>query len=212
MSIRKALRTSLAILFVGALAGFAPGLAPPGRAQDLPQAGVGENATAALARMTKMLLAKQFSFNSRTFRAYAGPNGELLHIAHQTKAVFRRPDRLYVNVTGDDGSIEIFYDGKAIVLYGVEEKKYASIPVAGGIFKALQAVEETTGTDFPLADLLSDDPGRSVLSGVTSGGQVGMATIDGFAAVIFSLSKQPMIWSLSSGWKTTNSRCRGALS
>ncbi len=64
-------------------------------------------------------------------------------------------------------------------MYGVEEKKYASIPVAGGIFKALQAVEETTGTDFPLADLLSDDPGRSVLSGVTSGGQVGMATIDG---------------------------------
>ena len=74
MSIRKALRTSLAILFVGGLAGFAPGLAPPGRAQDLPQAGVGENATAALARMTETLLAKQFSFNSRTFRAYAGPN------------------------------------------------------------------------------------------------------------------------------------------
>jgi hypothetical protein len=53
-------------------------------------------------------------------------------------------------------------------LYGVEEKKYASIPVAGDIFKALQAVEDATGTDFPLADLLSDDPGRSLLSGVTS--------------------------------------------
>jgi hypothetical protein len=163
---------------MGGLASLAPGLAPTAGAQDIPQAGVGENATAAVARMSKTLLASQFSFDARTIRSYAGPNGELLHIAHETKTVFRRPDRLYVDVTGDDGSIKMFYDGKAIVLFGEEEKKYASIPVAGNLFKALQAVEEATGTDFPLADLLSDDPGKAVLSGVTSGGQVGMATID----------------------------------
>jgi hypothetical protein len=179
MSIRKALRTSLAILFVAGLASLAAAIAPPARAQDMPRAGVGETATAALARMSKTLLAKQFSFDSRTIRAYAGPNGELLHIAHETKAVFRRPDRLSADVTGDDGLIKMLYDGKTIVLYGVEEKKYVSIPDAGDISKALEAVEQATGTDFPLADLLSDDPGKSVLSGVTSGGQVGMATIDG---------------------------------
>jgi len=179
MSIRKTLRSSLVILFAGVLASLVPVIAPSARAQDLPLPGVGENATAALARMSKTLAATQFSFASRTLRAYAGPNGELLHIAHKTKTVFRRPDRLFVEVTGDDGTIKIFYNGTAIVLYGVEEKKYASIPVAGDIFKALDAVEQATGTDFPLADLLSDDPGRSVLSGVTSGGQVGMAMIDG---------------------------------
>jgi hypothetical protein len=179
MAIRNTLRTSLAILFAGGLASLAAAIAPPARAQDRPQAGVGEDATAALARMSKALLAKQFSFNSHAIRAYAGPNGELLHIAHDTKTVFRRPDRLYADVTGDDGSIKMLYDGKAIVLYGVEEKKYVSIPVAGDISSALEAVEEATGTDFPLADLLSDDPGKSVLSGVTSGGQVGRATIDG---------------------------------
>jgi hypothetical protein len=179
MSIRTALRTRLAILFASGLASLAPAIAPTAGAQDRPQAGVGENAAAALGRMSKTLLAKQFSFNSHTIRAYAGPNGELLHITHETKTVIRRPDRLYADVTGDDGSIKMIYDGKAIVLYGVEEKKYASIPVAGGISKALEAVEEATGTDFPLADLLSDDPGKSVLSGVTSGGQVGIATIGG---------------------------------
>jgi hypothetical protein len=107
MSIRKALRTSLAILFVGGLAGLAAAIAPPAHAQDIPQAGIGENATAALARMSKTLLAKQFSFNSRTIRAYAGPNGELLHVAHQTKTVFR-PDRLFVEVTGNDARSKYF--------------------------------------------------------------------------------------------------------
>ena len=136
MSIRRALRTSLAILFVCGLASLAAAIAPPAGAQNRPQAGVAENATAALARMSKTLLAKQFSFNSHTIRAYAGPNGELLHIAHETKTVFRRPDRLNVDVTGDDGSNKMLYDGKAIVLYGVEEKKYVGIPVAGDISMA----------------------------------------------------------------------------
>ena len=77
--------------------------------------------------MSKTPLAEQFSFNSRTFHAYAGPNGDLLHIAHGTKTIFRRPDRLSVEVTGDDESIKIFYDGKNMVLFSVEQKKYESI-------------------------------------------------------------------------------------
>jgi hypothetical protein len=178
MSIRQAVKIGLAILLVG-VASLPLTIAPAARAQDLPKAGVGADATAALARMSKTLLAKQFSFNSWTFRAYAGPNGELLHIDHENKTVFRRPDRLSVTVTGDDGSTRMLYDGKAVILYAVEQKKYVRIPVVGGIFKALDLVEKRTGTDFPLSDLLSDDPKKSILSDVTSGGQVGTATIDG---------------------------------
>jgi hypothetical protein len=145
MSIRQAVKAGLAILLVGAVASLPSTIAPTARAQDPAKAGVGEDATVALARMSKTLLAKQFSFNSWTFRAYAGPNGELLHIDHEAKTVFRRPDRLSVTVTGDDGSTRMLYDGKAIVLYAVEQKKYARIPVAGGIFKALELVEKRTG-------------------------------------------------------------------
>jgi len=51
--------------------------------------------------------------------------------------------------------------------------------VPGGIDKALDLLEERTGTDFPLSDLLSDDPAQAVASGITSGGKVGTSTIDG---------------------------------
>jgi len=129
--------------------------------------------------MGKTLSAKQFSVQSRTFRSYAGQNGELLHIAHATKTVYSRPDRLSVSVTGDDGSIKLLYDGKTLVLYAVEARQYVSLPVTGGIDKALDALEERTGTDFPLADLLSDNPAEAVASGITSGGKVGTSTIDG---------------------------------
>ena len=112
-------------------------------------------------------------------RAYVGPNGELLHIAFDTKIVVRRPDRLAADVTGDDGSTKMFYDGKTLVAYNPDEKKYSSIPVPGKIDEMVDAAESRLGADFPLADLLTDNPEKSILSGVTSGGQVGVATIDG---------------------------------
>ena len=149
------------------------------RAED-PSAGlIGEEANSALARMSKTLMANQFSFRSHTVRAYAGPNGELLHLAHTMKVVVRRPDRLLVDVTGDDVSTKMMYDGKTLVIDGVTQKQYVSMPATGKIEEMLDVAESRLGVDFPLADLLIEDPEKSLLSGVTSGGQVGMATIEG---------------------------------
>jgi hypothetical protein len=167
------------LLFWGGLASFSLAVVSTAKSQSTQETAIGPDATEALARMGKTLSAKQFAFQSHTFRSYTGPNGELLHIAHTAKTVYSRPDRLSVSVTGDDGSIEVLYDGKTLVLYAVEAKQYVSLPVTGGIDKALDLLEERTGTDFPLADLLSDNPAEAVASGITSGGKVGTSTIDG---------------------------------
>jgi len=153
--------------------------------------GIEDEARAALARMSETLRAKQFSFHAQTFRSYVGRNGELLHIAHAMTVVFRRPDRLAVDITGDEGSVQMTYDGKAVTLYGVEQKQYATIPVTGSIDNALDAVQERTGTDFPLADLLSDDPEGSFLAGVTSGYKVGTSTIEDAACRHFFFVQAP---------------------
>ena len=203
MFARETVWRGLALLLACALASLFPVTAGTARADNPNSSGISDDASAALARMGKTLLAKQFAFQARTFRSYAGPNGELLHIAHTTKTVYRRPDRLAVDVTGDDGSIKLVYDGKAVVLYGTEQKQYASIPVAGNIDEALNAVEERTGTDFPLSDLLSDDPGESVLAGVALGGQVGTSTIDGVRCSHFFFEAPDMEFEL---WLEDNER------
>ena len=137
MFLQKVLRTSLALVLVGGLASLSLAVVSTARSQSAQETAVGPDAVEALARMGKTLSAKQFSFQSRIFRSYAGPNGELLHIAHATKTVYSRPDRLSVSVTGDDGSITLLYDGKTLVLYAVEAKQYVSLPVTGGIDKGL---------------------------------------------------------------------------
>ena len=47
--------------------------------------------------------AEQFSFQARTIRVYADANGQPLHIFHALKVVVHRPNRLLVEVSGDDG-------------------------------------------------------------------------------------------------------------
>jgi hypothetical protein len=91
----------------------------------------------------------------------------------------RRPDRVMINVAGDDGSTKLFYDGKTVTLLGVESKKYATIPVPNTIQGMLENVIGKLGVDFPLADLLTNAPDKSFMSGVTSGREVATVTIDG---------------------------------
>ena len=110
-------------------------------------------------------MSKEFSFRSHTVRAYVGSNGELLHIAHTAKIVVRRPDRLLVDATGDDGATKMLYDGKTLVVYDVTQKQYASVPAPGNIDAMLDLAENRMGADFPLADLLSGNPEKSVLAG-----------------------------------------------
>jgi hypothetical protein len=123
--------------------------------------------------------AKQFSFRSHQIRAYAGPNGELLHIVTDTKTVVSRPDRITVEFTGDNGSRKLLYNGKTLVIYAVDQKRYISIPLTGDIPQMVDVAENRMGVELPLSDLLSADPANSVLSDVTSGGQVSTAVIGG---------------------------------
>jgi hypothetical protein len=101
MFLRRVLSAGLALMLVGGIITLSPAVISTARSQSVQQAGIGPEALDALKRMGKTLAAKQFSFQARTLRAYAGPNGELLHIAHTSKIIYRRPDRLSVSVTGD---------------------------------------------------------------------------------------------------------------
>jgi hypothetical protein len=141
---------------------------------------ISEEASAALLRMGQSLRADDFSFQARTIRVYADPNGEPLHIFHTLKVTVHRPNRLLAEVTGDDGSSKLVFDGKTAVIYSAAQNKYASIPVPDGTIEGmLKEAVGRLGVDFPLADFLSQAPNKAFLTGVTSGRVVNTVTIDG---------------------------------
>jgi len=191
MSIRAALKAGaiFAALGVAGLAGFVPA----SRAAHPPKLAISEEASTAIAEMGKSLQADQFSFQVRTLRVYADPNGQPLHIAHAMKVTLRRPDRLRVDVTGDDGSTKLIYDGQTAVLFGVDSKKYASTAVPNTIQGMLETMMGRLHVDFPLADFLTDAPDKSILFGVNSGREVNTVTIDGVPCRHLLLAQPPDI-------------------
>jgi hypothetical protein len=152
---------------------------------------VSAEASAALAQMAKSLLSQQFSFQARTLRVYADVDGRFLHIGHTMKVLIRRPDRLRVDIDGDDGATQVFYDGKTLVLYGPAKKEYVSLPVPDTIGAMIKEAQRRLGFDFPLEDFLSSTPDKSLLSGVTEAKIVNQVTIDGAPADHLTLFQPP---------------------
>jgi hypothetical protein len=176
----KSLKRSL--FFAGVLAGgafaFAASSVP---AAEPAKPAINDEASAALMRMGETLrAAEQFSFQANTIRVYSEANGEPLHIFHTLNVTVHRPNRMLGEITGDDGSAKLLFDGKSATLYSAAEKKYVSIPVPEGTIEGmLEEAVGRIGVDFPLADFLSDAPNKAFLSGVTAGRVVNTVTIDG---------------------------------
>lgn len=163
---------------VFALAALAAGLAGA-RAAAPEKPAVSAEASNALQQMSHTLLAKDFSFKVKTIRVYQDESGDFLHIVHNLNVVVRRPDHLSVKATGDDGSTELLYNGKMATVFDASDKKYAQVAASGSLQEMLKTLADRLQVEFPLADFLTDEPGKSFLTGVTSGKQVNIVTVDG---------------------------------
>ena len=186
----------LQALLIGGLIGVLPLAAPALHAATQQKKPViSEEASAALMRMGQTLRgAEQFSFQARTIRVYADANGQPLHIFHTLKVVVHRPNRMLVDVSGDDGSSKLVFDGKTAVIYSAAQKKYASIPVPEGTIQAMmKEAMGRLGVDFPLADFLTEAPDKAFLSGISSGRVVDTVTIDGSPYLHLFFSQPPGI-------------------
>ena len=186
----------LEALLISGLIGVLPLAAPALHAATQQKKPViSEEASAALTRMGQTLRgAEQFSFQARTIRVYADANGQPLHIFHTLKVVVHRPNRMLVDVSGDDGSSKLVFDGKTAVIYSAAQKKYASIPVPEGTIQAMmKEAMGRLGVDFPLADFLTEAPDKAFLAGISSGRVVDTVTIDGSPYLHLFFSQPPGI-------------------
>ncbi|CDM62315.1 hypothetical protein LPU83_pLPU83d_0945 (plasmid) [Rhizobium favelukesii] len=122
---------------------------------------ISDEAETAVSQMGKTLLARDLSITARTIRVYLDQSGQPLHIFHTMKIAVRRPDRIVVEFTGDDGKHNLFYDGKAASLFYPDSKKYVTTPASGDIPSALEVVADKLDFDFPLGALFGASPDKN---------------------------------------------------
>ena len=141
--------------------------------------GISVEAGTAVTQMAKTLSAKELSMTARTIRVYLDDAGQPLHIFQTMKIVVRRPNKLTVQVSGDDGAHDLFYDGKSASIFSPDANEYATIAAPEEIPSALDEVQDKLNVDFPLGAFFSASPEKSLLNDVVAGWQVGTASVDG---------------------------------
>ncbi|QKK32457.1 DUF2092 domain-containing protein [Rhizobium indicum] len=175
-AMRHAIQTAALGMFVGFAA------LPTARADEPTppvKPAISDEAATAVSQMGKTLLARDLTITARTISIYLDQSGQPLHIFHTMKITVRRPDRIVVEFTGDDGKHDLFYDGKAASVFFPDSKQYATIPASGDIPSALNEVATKLDVDFPLGALFADFPDKVLLGDALAAWQVGTATVDG---------------------------------
>jgi hypothetical protein len=165
---------------VGAFAGLAA--ASTARAQEAPppvRTPMSQEADAAIAQLDDTLATPELSFTAKTIRVYLDEFGQPLHIFHTMKVTMRRPDRIKIQVSGDDGAQDLFYDGRSVAISTPEANTYAMLSAPGGIAAAANEVLDKLKIDFPLVNFFAAGTEQSLLNGVVGGWQVGMDKVDG---------------------------------
>ena len=85
----------------------------------------------------------------------------------------RRPNRLLVSSDGDEFHRQVFYDGKTITLFNVQEGLYAVTKVPSKLDSALDLVFEKFGLEVPVADFFYADPYAVLIENADYGGVLG---------------------------------------
>jgi len=154
---------------------------------------IAQDAQSEVAQMGKTLSTGGYSFQVHTIREFVDANGQPLHIFHTINVLVRRPDRLAITAAGDDGTTRIAYDGKTLTMYSQETNKYLSIAASGTLEDVLRDASARLDVDFPLADLLANDPAKALLHGVVAGSVVNTVTVDGMPCVHMIFLQPPGI-------------------
>jgi hypothetical protein len=175
MIFRNAIRAAAFGVFVGFAA------LPMARAEPAPpfKPAISDEAATAVSQMGKTLLARDLSITTRTIRVYLNEFGQPLHIFHTMKIVVRRPNRITIESTGDDGKYNLFYDGKAASIFFPDRKEYAVMAASGDIPSALNELADKINVDFPLSGFFTNAPDKALLGDAIAAWQVGTAYIDG---------------------------------
>ncbi len=139
--------------------------------------------------------AKAFTFKAEVW-ADAVVEGHKVATTKTVEALVRRPDRVQMEVRSPKRSRGFWYDGKSLTLLDRAHNLYGSVAVPDTIDKVLDAANDKYGINFPLEDLLVNDPYASASVAIKGGAYFGKVIILGTPCHHIAFSTDKVDWQL----------------
>lgn len=158
--------------------------------------GVSAQAQAVVDRMTAYLRGlPEFSIESQSSRDEVLPFGFKMQNNETGKLVFRKPDRLRVEVNGDIRNRVFYFNGSYLTMYSPDNAVYARIAKSDNL-KALIDGMLDAGIEMPMIDVLYQIGDGRLTADVTSGGLVGESRIDGVDCYHLAFRQPTLDWQI----------------
>lgn len=119
-------------------------------------------------------LYKSFSVRSDVTTEEFLPNGQKIQLSRTSRALVRRPDRMYAEVDSDIGTTRFYFNGKMLTRFDVDNNIYASIAAPGTLEDAFDHAMEWFQVDAPLADFLTGNLYDNFIANTRSGMYAGL--------------------------------------
>ena len=170
--------------------------ATPPAAATVP-AVVAEQADRLLRQMGEYIAsAEQFTFHADITFDHVLPSGQKLQYTSSEDVALARPNRLYVEWSGDLGDRQFWYDGKSLTLYDPATPFYATDAAPADIDAMLDMVVTKLGFAPPLADLLYRDPYHTVRGNVQYGFDLGDTDVNGRSYHTLAFVEKDIDWQI----------------
>jgi hypothetical protein len=140
--------------------------------------------------------AREFTFHADVTHDVVPARGPMVQYGGTADVSVRRPDRLYVDYSGDRRRSRAYIDGRTFTFHGMALNLYATREVPPGLDAALDHIFDTVGFSVPIADLVYSDPYAVLTEHVESGFWVGRHSVDGTPCHHLAFSQESIDWQI----------------
>jgi hypothetical protein len=140
--------------------------------------------------------AEQFTFHADITFDQVLPSGQKLQFSAAEDVALQRPNRLYVEWTGDLGDRQFWYDGTSITLYDPATPFYATAAAPPELDTMLDKLVSQVDFAPPLADFLYRDPYASVRGKLLYGLDLGLNDVNGVSCHALAFVEKDIDWQI----------------
>ncbi|HEX7835989.1 MAG TPA: DUF2092 domain-containing protein [Kofleriaceae bacterium] len=151
---------------------------PAAEADPAAQGAIDPKADALLRKMsTDLADIKAFRFEADHVMEVVTRQGEKIQSVAESTIWVQRPNKLRTDRMGPLGGATVYYDGKALSVYGKRDNLYATAKAPNTIDATIDFARDQLSIDAPGADLLYSNPYTVLMEDVVSGRYMGMEPV-----------------------------------
>ncbi|MGI9571622.1 MAG: DUF2092 domain-containing protein, partial [Desulfobulbia bacterium] len=157
-----------------------------------------EKAIQILQQMSKELsAAKTISVRVKSFFDVVRESGIKIKEARSIKILLKRPNHVFAESVAESGAARaIWFDGKKLTVYRQDKNEYSTLDFNGSADQLFDHLSEKFGLNFPIADLLYSNAGKTFEENLLSSEYIGERTVQGVRTHQLSFESTGADWQI----------------